>query len=683
MKIQLRDFFRFAKNLKNILTLKIPGKAPLFLTVLSLLMVSYLQAQGPGSLFVNAGPDQTIPCDEVGNSVELTADFLEIFETISQQYTVSSIPYNPPFAFNGLANQLNPNQDDAWSAVDNLPFDFCFFGNLEQQFQVGSNGVLRFDVDPGDTSNGWSFSENLPNNTNPTLAEANVFTPVHDIDPSASTTEEIGYEVLGEYPNRVLVVAYYQVPMFSGACNSLLATHMAVFYEFSNVIEIYMQDKPVCQGWNSGNAALGIQNNAGTVAFVPPGRNTSDSPWTATNEAWQFAPEGLPTYVFEWLDSDGNVISTDPTITVTPTGEETYTARVTYTNSCNGDVVVLTDDVTIFLENSISVDLGEDQSFCDVVSYEIVPTITGADPGDVTYLWSTGETTPTITVSTTDTYSVEVSLADCTVSDSVFVEFNENPMIDLGEDFETCFENTVLLDASPSNYPAEDASYVWTFNGIPLPDVTPVIEATEYGTYAVTVSVGICISQDSIVISPREDLEVSLGEAVSGCTSETIILTATTSEEGVSYTWFLNGNVIEGETSNSITITLPTTASNMSDVYSVEISKGECSGTAEVEATALNCILPEGISPNGDGLNDCFDIQFLDSRTGVDKISIFNRYGNIVFERNGVSDLWCGISDDGDELPTGTYFYVIQFSAEDPLYGNQKAGWIYVNRASN
>src|SRR5690606_33298696 len=254
-------------------------------------------------------------------------------------------------------------------------------------------------------------------------------------------------------------------------------------------------------------------------------------------------------------------------------------------------------------------------------------------------------------VSTTDTYSVEVSLADCTVSDSVFVEFNENPMIDLGADFETCFESPVLLDASPSNYPAEDASYVWTFNGIPLPDVTPVIEATEYGTYAVTVSVGICISQDSIVISPREDLEVSLGEAVSGCTSETIILTATTSEEGVSYTWFLNGNIIEGETSNSITITLPTTASNMSDVYSVEISKGECSGTAEVEATALNCILPEGISPNGDGLNDCFDIQFLDSRTGVDKFSIFNRYGNVVFERNGVSDLWCGISDDGDELP--------------------------------
>ena len=40
---------------------------------------------------------------------------------------------------------------------------------------------------------------------------------------------------------------------------------MAVFYEFSNVIEIYIQDKPSCPTWNDGNAALGIQNNDGDL----------------------------------------------------------------------------------------------------------------------------------------------------------------------------------------------------------------------------------------------------------------------------------------------------------------------------------------------------------------------------------------------------------------------------------
>ena len=60
-------------------------------------------AQGPGSLFVNAGPDVTINCGQ-NPCTDLTATFLETFETLSNNYTVTSIPYNPPFPFNGLAN---------------------------------------------------------------------------------------------------------------------------------------------------------------------------------------------------------------------------------------------------------------------------------------------------------------------------------------------------------------------------------------------------------------------------------------------------------------------------------------------------------------------------------------------------------------------------------------------------
>ena len=168
----------------------------IFLLSLFFLTTYNANAQGPGSLFVDAGPDVTIPCG-TGGCIDIMASFLETFETIDDTYTIDPVVYAPPFPFDGLANSLNPDIDDAWSIVENLPFDFCYFQNIETQFQVGSNGVIRFDVDPGDTTNGWSFTENLPNNTNETLAEANVFTPGHDIDPSVSNTEEIGYEVLG------------------------------------------------------------------------------------------------------------------------------------------------------------------------------------------------------------------------------------------------------------------------------------------------------------------------------------------------------------------------------------------------------------------------------------------------------------------------------------------------------
>ena len=100
--------------------------------------------------------------------------------------------------------------------------------------------------------------------------------------------------------------------MYSTACNSMLATHMAVLYETTNVIDIYIKDKPLCTGWNSGNAAVGIQNDAGTTAFVPPGRNTGQ--WTATDEAWRFTPAGPSIIDFAWLDNTGAVIRNNTNI---------------------------------------------------------------------------------------------------------------------------------------------------------------------------------------------------------------------------------------------------------------------------------------------------------------------------------------------------------------------------------
>tara|TARA_R110002124_G_scaffold120895_7_gene279153 strand:+ start:63864 stop:65909 length:2046 start_codon:yes stop_codon:yes gene_type:complete len=643
-------------------------------------------AQGPGSLFVDAGPDINIDCGASGGCTDITASFLETFETASAEYTVASIPYNPPFPFNGLSNSINISTDDTWSPVDTLPYDFCFFGDVETEFQVGSNGVIRFDVDPGDTTNGWSFSEDLPNNSNPTLGEANVFTPVHDIHPSINPGNEIGYEVLGTFPNRVLVVSYFDVAMFSSTCNSLLATHMAVFYEFSNVIEIYIQDKPSCPTWNSGNAAVGIQNDAGDVAYVPPGRNTSDSPWTTTNEAWRFTPDGVETYVFEWLDSSGTVIGTTPTINVCPAnGSEVFTARVTYTNTCNGDVVVLTDDVLVTASASFVVDLGGDQIFCDQESYDITAQVTGGS-GTPTFLWNTGETTQTITVTESGTYSVDVDIDGCVLTESVEIILEDSPIIELGDDIETCFEEPIVLDATPSNFNAGDATYVWSLDGVVIASATgPLLNVTEGGLYSVVVTVSNCFSEDSINISPRTDLEVALGDDFKSCPDDGQVITATTSETDITYQWLLNGDVISGETGDSIMVELPANSVG-TQTYTVIITKGECTGTDSIDVSLYNvgnCVISQGISPNGDGLNDCLDLEFLVDRQGSFSLEVFNRYGTSVYSESDYLNQWCGQTNNGDALPTGTYFYVMKFETPDPEFGSVKNGWIYINKESN
>ena len=643
-------------------------------------------AQGPGSLFVDAGPDVNIDCGTSGGCTDITASFLETFETASAEYTIASIPYNPPFPFNGLSNSINISTDDTWSPVDTLPYDFCFFGDVETEFQVGSNGVIRFDVDPTDTTNGWSFSEDLPNNSNPTLGEANVFTPVHDIHPSINPGNEIGYEVLGTFPNRVLVVSYYDVAMFSSTCNNLLATHMAVFYEFSNVIEVYIQDKPVCPTWNSGNAAIGIQNDDGDVAYVPPGRNTSDSPWTTTNEAWRFTPDGVDTYVFEWLDSSGTVIGTTPTINVCPANNsEVFTARVTYTNTCNGDVVVLTDDVLVTASASFVVDLGGDQMFCDVESYDITATVTGGS-GTPTYLWNTGATTQTITVTQSGTYTVDVELDGCVLPESVEIILEDSPIIELGSDFETCFEDPIVLDATPSNFNPGDATYVWSLDGNVIASATgPMLNVTTGGLYSVIVTVANCSSEDSINISPRTDLEIALGDDFKSCPDDGQVITATTSETDITYQWLLNGDVIAGETGDSIMVELPANSVG-TQTYTVIITKGECTGSDSIDVSLYNvgnCVISQGISPNGDGLNDCLDLEFLVDRQGSFSLEVFNRYGTSVYSEMDYLNQWCGQTNNGDALPTGTYFYVMKFDTPDPDFGSVKNGWIYINKESN
>ncbi|WP_104734255.1 T9SS type A sorting domain-containing protein [Hanstruepera ponticola] len=304
--------------------------------------------------------DQVTDCDT--NCSDLTINFTQNSETTS--YEVESIPYNPPTTFNGLVNQLFLNTDDLWSGVVNLPFDFNFFGANYNQLVIGTNGVLSFDVSNANTGNGWAFSESLPNNTNPTLSEGNIFGACHDIDPAASNgTHEFGWEVIGVAPFRAFVVSMFNVAHFS--CNDLKTTQMIVLYETTNFVDVYIQDKPVCQTWNGGNAVIGVQNNAGTIAYVPPGRNTGV--WTAQNEAWRFNPDGpANNNMYAWYDNNNVLLSNEATINVCPETTTNYTAVLEYYNVSTNDTETATETITIYVD--IVLGTGNTLTACDYLN---------------------------------------------------------------------------------------------------------------------------------------------------------------------------------------------------------------------------------------------------------------------------------------------------------------------------
>ena len=653
---------------------------------------------GDGCVAVDAGPDATVSCDEP--CVDLTATFLGLDSatvlpfTETTSYIVDLVDCPLPPIDSGTPTNLTT--DDVWSDVFNLPFTFTYFGVDYTSLTIGANGQISFNTTLANNANGWSFEpdELLPFNdeaAEPGAAEFpfnTIYGAFHDINPGTnSDADAINFLVSGTAPFRTFVLNFNAVPQFS--CSDLLTSQQIILYETFNVIDVSIIDKPVCDTWNDGLAVIGLMGNNLTEFSVPPGRNTGA--WEASNETWRFLPNGAtsdPNVTFEWTDEDGNVISTDTTVNVCPIEETTYTFTVTILDDDGNVIGSESDTTTVFVDSlgDFEIDLGEDQFLCDQESFEIVNTLTGDDINNPTFLWSTGATTQNITVTETGTFTVEVTIDGCTLMESVFIQLGESPAFDLGPDLTTCLETQVILDATPSNVDPALVTYQWFQDGTEIVGETmATLEIIDFGTYQVLADNEGCTSSDSITIS-SENLTVSLPEGFQTCPDESQTLVASTDEAGVTFQWFLNGDPLVGETNPTLDISIAPEVLG-EQIYEVQITRGVCTGAAQIPITLYdvgNCTISQGISPDGSpGLNDTLDLRFLADRSGIEILQIYNRLGRLVFEQESYTNEWRGQTDlSGELLPTGTYFYVIDFTSEDPEYGSQATGWIYLNRAN-
>ncbi|WP_299884211.1 gliding motility-associated C-terminal domain-containing protein [uncultured Lacinutrix sp.] len=152
-----------------------------------------------------------------------------------------------------------------------------------------------------------------------------------------------------------------------------------------------------------------------------------------------------------------------------------------------------------------------------------------------------------------------------------------------------------------------------------------------------------------------------------------IIVTATADnymESNVTIAWYNEGVLVPGQTDLSIDNVLT------AGTYTIEVMFNDtgCVSTEDIVIVELEtCVIPQGISPNGDGLNETFDVSSYD----VQNLKVFNRNGRLVYEKDNYTNEWHGQSQDGDELPVGTYYYVMNYQ------GNKtKAAWVYINRAN-
>jgi gliding motility-associated-like protein len=172
----------------------------------------------------------------------------------------------------------------------------------------------------------------------------------------------------------------------------------------------------------------------------------------------------------------------------------------------------------------------------------------------------------------------------------------------------------------------------------------------------------------TVVVNPFPNTPTLSPQSDTFCIGEEMIFNVSGgANEIVTYT--INGGSNQTLTLNAagtgiISITNPITV--VVEINLVNITNGLCSKllTLSSDAEVVSCYIPKGVSPNGDGLNDTWDLRGYN----VKRVEIFNRYGTKVYSKANYIDEWHGQSD-------GTYYYIIEFN-DSPV----KTGWVYINR---
>jgi len=239
---------------------------------------------------------------------------------------------------------------------------------------------------------------------------------------------------------------------------------------------------------------------------------------------------------------------------------------------------------------------------------------------------------------TQGTYTVEVTGSNgCTDTETATVTESTNLTITITGTLTYCEGANTTLTASGGT------SYTWSDGS-----TTASITATE-GSYTVTATTGGCSGTASADVTELAVAPIDLGSDITACQDSVIVLDAGSGY--VVYTWN------SGENTQTIT------ALN-SGQYSVTATDANgCNASASVNVALNECVedsftiyIPNAFSPNSDRDNDVFRIY--GTNIADLNLTIFNRWGEIIFVANGINSSWDGTYKLRD-VESDVYAYLV------------------------
>lgn len=256
-----------------------------------------------------------------------------------------------------------------------------------------------------------------------------------------------------------------------------------------------------------------------------------------------------------------------------------------------------------------------------------------------------------------------------TVSNAVTLTVNPTPALTVSGNSPLCTGDTLILSAI-GTYAAQ---YQWrgpnnlsgTNDTVQIDSVTQL----QAGKYHVTaISDKGCPYTDSsmtVTIYPSSSIEAGPDKEI--FEGQSVQLNAAYQGSNVSYYWTPNAFIDNAQS----LIPLVSPPLDTSYIFHISSDCGVLSDTVFIKVYHT-VTPPNSFTPNGDGINDTWDITSLSFYTDAD-VAVFNRYGAPVFHSHGYSRPWDG-TYNGKKLPAGTYFYVIDLKNGDP----KLKGWVAI-----
>jgi hypothetical protein len=471
------------------------------------------------------------------------------------------------------STQSSMFSDDQHDVLLDIGFTFNFYGLPYTQLVVSGNGYVTFDASQASSYSPWAINAAIPNPGN--LPENAIMAPWQDLNTFIGGN--IFYGMTGVAPNRVYTVTWCAIPMFS--CTSDLHTSQIVLYEGSDKIEIYIQNKPICTGWNSGNGIHGLVDATSTnfdivddpVLAAP--RNFGLQ-WTAINEGWEFLPNNPSTsYTINqiayvpivagantWTDAAGNILGTGPSLPVNISTPTMYYANVTGTCAFGN----LSDSVSIIVTACFALDLTSTEASClgDDATLTVTPD-TLLPLWDITLFDMNGSvviggvvlnysgTSFTFVDLFPGTYVVSVSSGINVSQDTLVVTQIPNPVtINSNPSGVSCYNGS---DGQVAIWPSGGlAPYTFLIDGNPILNAFPLdslVENLSGGFYIVSaIDDNNCMMRDTVEITtPSHPLQALATSKVVVCYGEAngfAIGSSAGGTPGYSYEWFEFGNPV-------------------------------------------------------------------------------------------------------------------------------------------